>query len=169
MKELAEGSASVTAAVRVYKSCAKRLWPTCHCASEAEISIKTLREKHFDFMQKPDQGYGRDRRNRPFAAITQDASVLLWVTPTQLCWHPHRPQNSFCPIGLLHACWAYWNDAVQKIDWLSNNQADPFADNCDGFQMSLLWYGRRAFIYMKASVCVCGRFWVCGLDECACT
>lgn len=27
---------------------------------------------------------------------------------------------------------------AKKIDWLSNNQADPFADSYDGFQMSLL-------------------------------
>ena len=153
--------------MQVYKFCAKRLGPTCHCASEAEISIKTLREKHFSFMQKPDLGYGRDWRTGPFAAITQDAWVLMWVTPAQLCLQPHRPQDSFCPVGFLHACWAYWNDAVQKIDWLGNNQADPFADNCDGFQMSLLWYGRRAFIYMRASVCVwagafeCVGRWVC--------
>lgn len=88
--------------MQVYKFTAKRLWPTCHCASEAEISIKTLREKHFSFMQKPDLGYGRDWSTRPFAAITKDASVLIWVTPTHLCLHPLQPQNGFCPVGLLH-------------------------------------------------------------------
>lgn len=167
MKDLVSSSASVTAAARV---CITALtgWPACHCASEAKISIKTLRQKHFNFTQKPDLGYGRDWGTRPFATITQDASALVWVTPTQLCLHPHQPQNGCCPIGLLYACWVYWDDAMQKIDWLSDNQADPFADNYDGFQMSLLWYGRRAFIYMRTSVCVRALLsvWV---NECACT
>lgn len=169
MKDLVWSSASVTAAVRVYKSSAARLWPTRHCASAAEISIKTLRENHFGFRQKPDLGYGRDWGTRPFATTTQDASARIWVAPTHSCLHPHQPQKGFCPTGLLRARGAHW-DHNHANDRLAQWQLDrPFC-----WQLrwvpdvpSLIW---QKGIYLYESKCVCVRallsVWV---GEYACT
>lgn len=74
VKDLVESSASVTAAVQLYKFSATRLWPACQCASEAEIPVNTLREKHFNVMQKPDLEYGRDPG--PVLPSHRDASAL---------------------------------------------------------------------------------------------